>query len=418
MNKKNFSLIFFTIICLAAQAQTIINEGVLKYTETTTLINKSGKEIKRTQAYSISFSNDYLKGITQRTTPVKSISTSISDLTKQTTFLYLTNKEKYYMFEDKFDPNIFSVGLYAENTPSIKYLNDTLTLNNLLCKKAFYSFNINGDTKEMEVWYCPDYKIDPSEKTNYIFKDLNGLPVQFSFEQQLAMSFSAMGMTNPHVSFVLDSFYTTKDNNIGLVDEIEKYVPVAENEKMGKMIEIISPSGKTILNNATVDSLLKTGTTTTKIFSGSDRMSLTISSHSPFKVNDTLKNFKAVDLNGNEKTLNSYAGKIIVLNFWFNRCPPCIAEMPMLNKTQAMFDDKKVAFVSMTFNTKEEVETFLKTNKFDFEKLVDAQDMVVMYGTFVYPTTLVIDANHIIRFLKIDNFENEDELKNEINKLL
>lgn len=38
------------------------------------------------------------------------------------------------------------------------------------------------------------------------------------------------------------------------------------------------------------------------------------------------------DLEGNEIRLSALRGKVIVLNFWATWCPPCIEEMPSLER--------------------------------------------------------------------------------------
>jgi len=42
-------------------------------------------------------------------------------------------------------------------------------------------------------------------------------------------------------------------------------------------------------------------------------------------------NFEFKDMNGNLYTLASLKGKVVVLNFWFSTCVPCIEEVPELN---------------------------------------------------------------------------------------
>src|SRR6186713_1068544 len=37
--------------------------------------------------------------------------------------------------------------------------------------------------------------------------------------------------------------------------------------------------------------------------------------------------FKAKTISGDSISLNKLKGKIVVVNFWFDGCPPCIAEM-------------------------------------------------------------------------------------------
>ena len=55
------------------------------------------------------------------------------------------------------------------------------------------------------------------------------------------------------------------------------------------------------------------------------------------------------------------------VNFWFTSCPPCIEEMPALNELKEKYKDR-INFVSITFDTKEKVEKFLKKYEFDYVK--------------------------------------------------
>src|SRR5690242_18022929 len=41
------------------------------------------------------------------------------------------------------------------------------------------------------------------------------------------------------------------------------------------------------------------------------------------------------DKMGQPVSLDSFKGKVVVLNFWATWCPPCVAEMPALDKLQA-----------------------------------------------------------------------------------
>ncbi len=54
-----------------------------------------------------------------------------------------------------------------------------------------------------------------------------------------------------------------------------------------------------------------------------------------FVVNSKNKTFKNVafnDAQGNTKTLKDFKGEVLVVNIWSETCPPCIKELPSLDK--------------------------------------------------------------------------------------
>ena len=51
---------------------------------------------------------------------------------------------------------------------------------------------------------------------------------------------------------------------------------------------------------------------------------------------------------GQPVSLDSFKGKVVVLNFWATWCPPCIAEMPALDKLQAEMGGKDFTVVAVS----------------------------------------------------------------------
>ena len=101
--------------------------------------------------------------------------------------------------------------------------------------------------------------------------------------------------------------------------------------------------------------------------------------------------FIATDLDGNTFKLSDLKGQVVILNFWFTNCGPCIQEMPELNNLADNFKNKKVKFLAVTFNKKEIVEQFLKTKDFNFTLIPNANNIISLYGVNTYPTTIVIN---------------------------
>lgn len=129
--------------------------------------------------------------------------------------------------------------------------------------------------------------------------------------------------------------------------------------------------------------------------------------------------FLAKDMKGMNIKLSELRGKIVVLNFWFIKCAPCIMEMPDLNEVVGLYDPKDVVFIGITFDSKELVEQFLENKAFEYTITPDANDAISIYGVQSFPTNMVINQQGQIVLKEIGYRTNMKEvLVSAINKLL
>lgn len=138
-----------------------------------------------------------------------------------------------------------------------------------------------------------------------------------------------------------------------------------------------------------------------------------------FEKGERARDFIITDLKGNHIKLSEYRGKVIVLNFWFIKCKPCITEMPQLNELKELYDKNDVEFLAITFDKKEMVEQFLYDHIFNYTIAANANDAVSSYGVNSFPTNMVINQNGEIVLKEIGYRINIKEvLKSSIDKLL
>ena len=138
-----------------------------------------------------------------------------------------------------------------------------------------------------------------------------------------------------------------------------------------------------------------------------------------FEQGEYALDFLAIDMNGNYVKLSDLKGKVVVLNFWFIQCKPCIMEMPELNEVADSYDSDDVVFIGITFDSKELVENFLKQTKFNYTITPDASDAITIYGVNSYPTNMVINQDGQIVLKEIGYRTNMKEvLISAIDKLL
>lgn len=113
-------------------------------------------------------------------------------------------------------------------------------------------------------------------------------------------------------------------------------------------------------------------------------------------------NFQATTIDNEKIELSKLKGKVVVLNFWFTGCQPCIAEMPGFNKLVETFSNKKVAFISFTYESSATVLKFLKQHPFNFKNVTD-NDAVRRedFKLFsVWPYTIIISKEGKIAFMQ------------------
>lgn len=111
-------------------------------------------------------------------------------------------------------------------------------------------------------------------------------------------------------------------------------------------------------------------------------------------IGESAPEFKMKDLDGKTISSKKAKGKVIVLNFWFTSCKPCISEIPELNEVYEKYkDNKNIIFTSITFDKKDRVDTFLNKHSIDYPVVSGAKDICDTFGITSYPTNIVIDKN-------------------------
>lgn len=118
-----------------------------------------------------------------------------------------------------------------------------------------------------------------------------------------------------------------------------------------------------------------------------------------FKGKKKIEAFEAVDINGQMVNTKSFKGKILVLNFWFIKCPPCRMERPYLNKlVEEYAADTNVVFVAVSLDPKFHLDTFLVHNPFKYRVIPDGMPIAQENAVEQYPTHVILDKEGKIAF--------------------
>ncbi len=115
--------------------------------------------------------------------------------------------------------------------------------------------------------------------------------------------------------------------------------------------------------------------------------------------NTEASDFNVKDIDGNDYSLKDLKGKIVVLNFWFTTCNPCIKEMPHLNQLVEDYKNKNVVFLSFADDELSKIKSFLAKKQFDYKTIVADEEILKAYQIKSYPNNVVIDQSGKIAFI-------------------
>ncbi|KIL53163.1 peroxiredoxin family protein [Jeotgalibacillus campisalis] len=112
--------------------------------------------------------------------------------------------------------------------------------------------------------------------------------------------------------------------------------------------------------------------------------------------------FDTVTVEGENISLDDYQGKKVILNFWTTWCPPCIEEMPHMQKYyEENAEDQNVEILAVNLTTRDNgnrrVESFVKDYGLTFPVLLDESGQLgETYYAFTIPTTYLLDEEGIV----------------------
>lgn len=99
-----------------------------------------------------------------------------------------------------------------------------------------------------------------------------------------------------------------------------------------------------------------------------------------------------LDLDGKPHNMSAAHGKIIVVNLWATWCPPCVAEMPSLQKLYDKYGDR-IAFYFVSNEKVELLNRFLSVKGYSFPVYIPGSEYPKEFNSGSLPTTYVIDQN-------------------------
>ena len=104
--------------------------------------------------------------------------------------------------------------------------------------------------------------------------------------------------------------------------------------------------------------------------------------------------FTLPDQKGDLVRLSDLKGNVILVNVWATWCPPCVYEMPSMEKLYQQFKTEKFKILAISIDSVGEkaVVPFMKKHNLTFQTLIDPAGTVrTAYGIYSIPQSFIID---------------------------
>ena len=99
-------------------------------------------------------------------------------------------------------------------------------------------------------------------------------------------------------------------------------------------------------------------------------------------------------LDGKKVSLSDYKGKVVLVNIWATWCPPCVKEMPSMEKLYRKFKGENFEILAVSIDEPglKAVAPFMEKTRLTFPALIDSKGAIKsVYRISAIPESFIID---------------------------
>ena len=139
------------------------------------------------------------------------------------------------------------------------------------------------------------------------------------------------------------------------------------------------------------------------------------------KVGSKAPDFTITLSNGTKTSLSSLKGKAVLVHFWATWCPPCVRELPGMDKLAKKLSSQKnpkLVFIGICVSDEEKNRAdFMNKNKYTFPCGLDSDGSVAAnkYAVSGIPTSVLVGPDGTVLDIKV-GMMTEDELAKFVKK--
>lgn len=88
------------------------------------------------------------------------------------------------------------------------------------------------------------------------------------------------------------------------------------------------------------------------------------------------------DLNGAERHLREWEGKVLLINFWATWCAPCRDEIPHIQQARERYKNRNFEVVGIAIDEQEPVREYREALEIRYPLLLAVEDPITLLGAF------------------------------------
>ena len=118
--------------------------------------------------------------------------------------------------------------------------------------------------------------------------------------------------------------------------------------------------------------------------------------------------FTLTSLSGKPVTLSEFAGKTVIIDFWATWCPPCVFQVPELNKLHEAHQaggDLVVIGVAVDVEGESVVRPWAEENSIAYTVVLGDEKLATRFGAVGFPTLVVVRPDGSIDSLHVGLIE-------------
>ena len=120
---------------------------------------------------------------------------------------------------------------------------------------------------------------------------------------------------------------------------------------------------------------------------------------SPLRVGQPAPDFTLPGLDGKMVSLSDYRGHVVLVNVWATWCPPCVDEMPSMERLYQELKDENFEIVAISIDAMgaEAVASFMEKNNLNFAALLDPEGTIKsVYQITGVPESFIVNKKGIL----------------------